>query len=118
MQWDTLLKIAEKPEPGSILILQDDIMTSCFFPLKDMAAVYCFPVFGDGVEDTYERLKELGRDVYLLSNGSESWRADVLKWTWIVRCYEYEEKEDHWDPLAMEVREVRQRWTMQKLGDE
>lgn len=118
MQWDTLLKIAEKPKPGDILILQDDIMTSCFFPLRDIAGVYCFPVFGEGVEDTYEKLKGFGRDVYLLSNGKENWREDIWKWTWNVRCFEYEEKEDTWDPLAMEVREVRQRWTMQKMGEQ
>lgn len=119
MQWDTLLEIADKLEPGDMVILLDDVMTSCFFPLRDIAGVSCFPVFGTGVADTYYSLRDQGKDVYLLGNGTEIVRQDdEYTWTWNVSCYEYMEDVDCWDPLAMEQMEVVQTWILQKIDDQ
>ncbi len=119
MQWDTLMEIAAKLEPGDILILQDDVMTSCFFPLRDIAAVYCFPVFGAGAYDTYESLKDTEKDIYLLSNGTGDWGLGVYGWRWPVYCYEYMEAEDgeNRDPLAMEQMKSVQIWSLQKMNE-
>lgn len=119
MQWDTLLDIADKLEPGDMVILLDDVMTSSFFPLRDIAGVNCFPVFGTGIADTYYSLREQGKDVYLLGNGTEVARQDEeYTWTWEVNCHEYLEDTDSWDPLAMKHLEVVQTWVLQKIDEE
>lgn len=118
LQWDTLMEIADKMEPGDILILQDDVMTSCFFPLRDIASVYCFPVFEEGSYETYECLKDTGKDIYLLSNGDDKGPGEYA-WRWPVYCYEYTEAEDrdNWDPLAMEQMRIMQIWCLQKMNE-
>lgn len=118
LQWDTLLEIADQLEAGDILILQDDIMTSCFFPLRNIAGVYCFPVFEEGSYETYEILKSLGKDVYVLSNGSDQ-GSGIYGRKWRVNCYEYMEDEDteNCDPMAMRQQSIIQIWSLQKMSE-
>lgn len=117
IEWDFLEEICEKLEEEDVVILDDYRMISCFFPIRDMTGAYCFPVFGDDVQQTADRLVPLERDIYYLGGTEELPQSGEIIGEWEVSYYEYAGLENAgvFDPLKMADFSFKSVWRLVRL---
>lgn len=103
IEWDFLEQICEKLDENDVVILEDYHMISCFFPIRDMTGAYCYPVFGEDILDTVDKLMPLERDIYFLGAIGELQQDYEIAGEWEVSYYEYAGVENSGlaDPLKM-----------------
>lgn len=117
IQWDLLEEICEKLDGEDVVILDDERMISCFFPIRDMTGAYSFPVFGEDIAQTADRLTALGRDIYYLGGTEELPQDCEIIGEWEVAYYEYAGLEDAgvFDPLKMADASFESVWRLVRL---
>lgn len=103
IEWDFLEQICEKLDKDDVVILEDYHMISCFFPIRDMTGAYCYPVFGEDIQETVDKLMSLEREIYILAGNDELPQDYEIVGEWQVSYYEYAgvEKSGLTDPLKM-----------------
>jgi len=114
IEWNTIEEICENLDEKDILILGDYQMISCFFTIRDLTGAYCYPVFGEDIEDTVNRLLLMNKKIYILGIPEELSVYDNIIGEWEVNYREYMGKEGQgvYDPLEMVDASNYGRWRL------
>lgn len=117
IEWDFLEEICDNLNEEDAVILDDYHMISCFFPIRDLTGAYCYPVFGEDISQTADRLMALGRDVYYLGGTEELPQGCAIIGEWEVGYYEYAGLENAGvsDPLKMADSSFKSVWRLARL---
>lgn len=116
IEWETLMDVAEQLDENSVVIIQDDLMKTFYFPLRDITGAECYPVFEDGAINTFFTLEQRDKIVYLLSNGiGDQGEGDMIYKKNII-CVEYEEDNKSNDPLTLKQWQNEQELSLQRLN--
>ena len=117
IEWDLLEEICDNLNEETVVILDDYHMISCFFPIRDMTGAYCFPVFGEDISQTAEKLMALEKDIYYLGGTEEPPQGCAIAGEWEVGYYEYAGVENAGvsDPLKMVDSSFTSVWRLVRL---
>ncbi len=117
IEWDFLEEICEELDGEDAVILDDYHMISCFFPIRDLTGAYCYPVFGEDISKTADKLMALGRDIYYLGGTGELPQGCEIIGEWEVGYYEYAGLENAgvFDPLKMVDSSFTSVWRLVRL---